>query len=145
MTASLRALYFDLAERMYVREQRTKVEIAARCGLNKNTITRWANEGQWERKREEYQGSQLGYIERLERLRADALKALESDPSAANMDKLCKLDGMVARANKPLDIRSATIEVMDRYASFLKRIHPELVEPTGAALREFFAEVERAA
>jgi len=145
VTASKRSLYFDLAERMFVREQRTLVEIAARVRVHKNTLGKWRIEGAWDRKREQYQGSQIGYIERLERLRAQALEEFEKDRSAAAMDKLAKLDAMVLRANKPIDIRSATIEVMDRYASFLKRCHPELVEATSLVLREFFAEVERAA
>jgi hypothetical protein len=145
MTRSKKALYYDVAERMFVREQRTLVEIAARCKIHVNTAQKWHKDGAWDRKRKEFQGSQLGYIERLEKLRAEALQAYELDDSAANMDKLCKLDGMVQRANKPIDIRAATVEVMDRYATYIKRAYPELVEPTALALRGFFEEIERVA
>jgi hypothetical protein len=58
-------LYFNEAERLYIIEQCTIVEIASRLQLGEKTVRLWKEEGDWERKRLQYIHSKQSFHEEL--------------------------------------------------------------------------------
>lgn len=137
--------WYSVAERMYVRQGAIITDIAHRCQVHPNTVSKWCSDGDWKEKRAKWLKSNQGYLERLEEQRDKALTAFEGDATASNLDRLVKLNSMAATAARPLDLLAAVIEVMDKWATFIRRRDPELAERQEPLLREFFGEVERVA
>ena len=74
-----KAQYFDVAERMYVVEQRTLAEIAAETGVAESTLRLWKRQGGWSKKRKQYLESRQAFHEELYQFTRLLLKTIKED------------------------------------------------------------------
>jgi len=94
---SKKALQFANAERMYVREMCTCMEIAASCHISEKTVRLWKDEGQWDVQRANNTRSQKLFAEELYEFSRALLKNIMSDMkegkpvSDARLYTLCRL------------------------------------------------------
>jgi len=71
--------YFDIAERMYVVEQRTLAEISAETGVAESTLRLWKRQGAWSKKRQQYLESRQAFHEELYQFTRMLLKTIKND------------------------------------------------------------------
>jgi hypothetical protein len=78
-------LYGKEAERLYVIDQCTINEIAARLNLGEKTVRLWKAEGDWDAKREQYLANRRAFHERLYTFGINLLDCIEKDMLAGKL------------------------------------------------------------
>ena len=74
-----RDLYFAEAERLYVIEQMTFSEIAAKLKINEKTLSSWKAMGGWDSKRKNYIQSRMCFHEELYDFSRKLMESIKSD------------------------------------------------------------------
>ncbi|HBE45731.1 MAG TPA: hypothetical protein DDW17_09915 [Deltaproteobacteria bacterium] len=72
-------LYFNEAERLYVVEQCTLMEIASRLRLGEKTVRIWKEEGDWETKRLQHIKSKEAFHEELYEFARKLMRTIKED------------------------------------------------------------------
>lgn len=83
--------YFDEAERLFVIEQYSMIEIGRRLRLSKNTILEWKELGDWENKRKQYLRSKQTFHEELYEFSKKLMKGISSDIDSGEKVDACRL------------------------------------------------------
>lgn len=76
---SKKALYFDQAEQLYIKEQCTFKEIAKKMPVSERAIRSWGKLGNWEKKRMQYLKSKQAYHEELYEFSRKIMHSVEED------------------------------------------------------------------
>jgi len=76
---SKKHLHFYEAEKMFVHENLTSAEIAARLKLSEKTIRAWRNEGGWVEKRNQYLRKDVAFHEELYEFSRKLMRTINSD------------------------------------------------------------------
>ncbi len=136
--------YYGEAERLYVKEGKTQREISELLGISEKTISQWSAKGEWVKKRREYLVStRTGPVEKL---KARCAKLLEDtdDIDAKKTDEMYKIKLLIEKM-EGYDIKGATIDVMDRFATFIRQREPDkgFIERLINHTHAFFEEVKK--
>lgn len=76
---SKKAYLFQEAERLYVHEQNTPAEIAAKLGVSERTVHNWLKEGSWKEKRSQYLASRRAFHEELYEFARHLMRSIMND------------------------------------------------------------------
>lgn len=76
---SKKALYYEQAEQLYVREQNTITEIEAKLPVSEKTVRTWKAEGDWDIKKQQYLQSKQAFHEELYSFSRKLMKSIEED------------------------------------------------------------------
>jgi len=71
--------HYSDAERMYIIEQMTLEEIAAKTGSNERTIRRWKEEGDWDSKKDRFLDSKQLFHEELYEFARELMSRIRED------------------------------------------------------------------
>lgn len=135
--------YYDDAERLAVKEGRTQREISELLGISEKTISQWSAKGEWQRQRKEYLvSSKTGPVVKLKARFAKLLEETD-DLDAKKTDEMYKIQLLIEKM-EGYDIKGATIEVMDRFATFIRQREPdqEFIERLKKHTHAFFDEIK---
>jgi transposase-like protein len=142
--------YFDEAERLYVRENKTAEQIAQVLPVSANTLYKWRTKGGWEPKRAAALASPRDLAERMRRSLEKYLIALEAKADDGVLDN-ATFDGInkaVAAIRsverQALDLRVMAVEVMKEFTDFLKQadLPPGELQLIGGRIRTWFRSLE---
>jgi len=100
---SKKNLYYDDAERLYVRERRSPDEIAGMLGVSEKTVRNWKDEGCWEEKRTAHLKSCQSTFENIVELTGLLAKSLLDDARAGrklDQGRMYTLTALLPRAMK---------------------------------------------
>ncbi|QII11230.1 hypothetical protein KsCSTR_18510 [Candidatus Kuenenia stuttgartiensis] len=112
--------FYDDAERLSVKEGKTQKEISRLLGVSEKTLSQWSVKGEWQRQRKEYLvSSRTGPVDKLKE-RFYRLLESEDELDAKKTDEMYKIQLLIDRM-EGYDIKGATIEVMDRFATFIRQ------------------------
>ncbi len=145
--------YFDQAERLYVRENKTPEQISQILPVCANTIAKWGQKGGWGKKRQAALASPRTLAEKLrirlegllneleikEGLTTEALLALPGI-SDAIYKTVCAID----KTERYQDLRVLAVEVMRAYTDWLRGqdLAPGELEMHGGRIRGWFRSLE---
>src|SRR5574343_717334 len=138
------ASYKD-AERRAVKEGKTQREISVLLGISEKTISRWSSDGEWLRQRKVYLVStRTGPVEKL-KARFTKLLEEEDDLDAKKTDEMYKIRLLIDRMEDGYDIKGATVEVMDRFATFIRQREADkgFIERLMNHTHAFFEEIKK--
>lgn len=141
-----RDLYYAEAQSLYLAGKELK-ELQEIYPVSRQTLQRWHKEGQWEEKRRQalvsphWLGKALKGIlrEKTSRLLA------KGDLTPGELDELTKLITLMERlGSHSWDIRSAALEVMERFSEFLRGWlkDREEIQRFSNWMQEFFRKLE---
>jgi len=141
-----RDLYFDDAQSLYLAGKGLE-EIQELLPLAPTTLKHWHKEGQWEEKRRQVPVSSRWLGEALKGiLREKAGKMLEKgDLKPQELEELTKLLTLIDRmGSQGWDLRTAALEVMDRFGAFIRGwvTDPEELRRLTTMMQEFFRKLE---
>jgi predicted transcriptional regulator len=95
--------FFDVAEKMYIEEQKTQAEIASSLGLSERTVRYWCDEGLWGEKRKAYIRSRMSFSDEVFTFTQKLMKYIE-DAIEANEDvpqsKIYLLNSLLDKVQK---------------------------------------------
>lgn len=137
--------YYSEAERLYVKEGKTQREIAELLGISEKTISQWSAKGEWVRKRREYLTStRTGPVEKLKARFAKLLEETD-ELNSKKTDEMYKIRLLIDRMEGGYDIKGATIEVMDRFTTFIRQREADkgFIERLMNHVHAFFEEVKK--
>lgn len=77
-----RSIYFDQAERLYVVDQLSLVDIAERLPISVRTLSTWSREGDWRAKRAKYLEERKTFHEELYEFGRELLRKIKVDLAA---------------------------------------------------------------
>ena len=83
--------YFDEAERLYVIEQYSLIEIARKLNLSRNTPLEWKELGDWDNKRKQYLRSKQSFHEELYEFSKKLMKGISEDIDSGEKIDACRL------------------------------------------------------
>lgn len=95
--------YFNQAEKLFVEEQKTQIEIASLLPVSERTVRNWSKKGNWIKKRKLYIESKLSLKDKVNEFAIELMERIKSDmQSGAKIStlKLRLLDSILARALK---------------------------------------------
>ena len=104
---SKKNLYYEDAERLYVRERRTPDEIAGQLSLSEKTVRNWKDEGRWEEKRAAYLKSCQSTFEDIVELTRLLARSLLDDLRAGrkiDQGRLYTLTALLPKAMKAKEL-----------------------------------------
>jgi transposase-like protein len=142
--------YWDEAERLYVRENKTAEQIAQILPVSANTLYKWRTKGGWEGKRAAALASPRDLAERMRRALERYLATLESRAEEgvldnATFDAINKaMAAIKAVERQALDLRVMAVEVMKEFTDFLKHenLPPGELQLIGGRIRTWFRSLE---
>ena len=144
MKSKFQAFYND-AERLSVKEGKSQREISQLLGISEKTLSQWSVKGEWQRQRKEYLvSSRTGPVDKLKE-RFYRLLESEEELDAKKTDEMYKIQLLIDRM-EGYDIKGATIEVMDRFATFIRQRETDtgFIEQLMNHTHAFFEEVKKA-
>lgn len=71
--------FFDIAEKMYVEQFITAVEIGNRIGVHERTIRRWKANGNWDEKRKKFYNEVTASKDSIYKFSRNMLREIEND------------------------------------------------------------------
>ena len=141
-----RDLYYAEAQSSYLagRELRELQEIYP---VSRQTLVRWHQEGQWEEKRRQVLVSPRWLGKALKGILREKTGRLlaKGDLTPPELDELTKLITLMERlCSNSWDIRSAALEVMERFSEFLRGWvkDREEIKRFSSWMQEFFRKLE---
>lgn len=145
--------YFNEAERLYVKDNKTPEQIAALLPVSQNTIYKWSTKGGWGAKRAAAQAALSSPRNIADRMWAAVetyltlieAKANEGVLDNATFDALNKAVAAIKGVERQsLDKRVAGVMVMQDYTDFLKsqEISPGELQTHGERIRAYFRSLE---
>lgn len=141
-----RDLYYTEAQSLYLagRELRELQEIYP---VSRQTLERWHQEGHWEEKRRQARFSPLWLGKALKGILREKTGRLlaKGDLTPPELDELTKLITLIERlCSNTWDIRSAALEVMERFSEFLRGWvkDREEIKRFSSWMQEFFRKLE---
>lgn len=141
-----RDLYYAEAQSLYLagRELRELQEIYP---ISRQTLQRWHREGQWEEKRRQALVSPRWLGRALKGILREKTSRLlaKGDLTPPELDELTKLITLIERlCSHSWDIRSAALEVMERFSEFLRGWvkDREEIKRFSSWMQEFFRKLE---
>ncbi len=138
--------YFDEAERLYTKENKTPEQIAEILPVCKNTVYQWRTKGGWEQKRKVALASPRGLADKLRRNLERQIENLEGEnnlnPGA--YDAIYKAFKAIEKLEKAQDLRVLAIEVMKEFVDWLKAQDVNIgeLELIGGRIRGWFKSLE---
>ena len=153
MAGRKESAYYDEARRIYVKENQTMEQIAARLQgeVSVNTLYKWAKKGEWGQERAAALTNPRDIAEWLRQTLNGQMEALQAEaqrnPTAINpgvYDAIYKTVLTIEKLEKSQDLRAAAIMVLDKYGEFLKGLSltPGELQMHSGRLREFFRSLE---
>lgn len=153
MAGRKESAYYDEARRLYVKENQTMEQIAARLqgAVSVNTLYKWAKKGDWGPERAAALTNPRDIAEWLRQTLNGQMEALQAEaqrnPTAINpgvYDAIYKTVLTIEKLEKSQDLRAAAIMVLDKYGEFLKGLSltPGELQMHSGRLREFFRSIE---
>jgi hypothetical protein len=141
-----RDLYYAEAQSSYLagRELRELQEIYP---VSRQTLQRWHKDGQWEEKRRQVLVSPRWLGKALQGILREKTSRLlaKGDLTPPELDELTKLITLIERlGSHSWDIRSAALEVMERFSEFLRGWvkDREEIKRFSSWMQEFFRKLE---
>lgn len=141
-----RDLYYAEAQSLYLsgRELRELQEIYP---VSRQTLVRWHQEGQWAEKRRQARVSPRWLGKALKGILREKTGRLlaKGDLTPPELDELTKLITLIERlCSNSWDIRSAALEVMERFSEFLRGWvkDREEIKRFSSWMQEFFRKLE---
>lgn len=137
--------YYDQVEEYVVKKGKTQREAAEFFGISEKTISTWSAKGEWVKKRRDYLVStRTGPVEKLKARFAKLLEDTD-DIDAKKTDEIYKIRLLIDRMEGGYDIKGATIEVMDRFTTFIRQREPdkEFIERLMNHTHAFFEDVKK--
>ena len=126
------------AQSLYVTGNRTLEEISERTGVSTRTLSKWKQQYDWDKKKQEYQVTASGVEEKIRRITYKLVNRLDEDNiTPAEVDRLVKLVASLEKIQKIYDLRRAVTEVLDKFVDFLKEHYPEKLAEWFPVLQEF--------
>jgi uncharacterized protein YjcR len=153
MAGSKESAYYEEARRLYVKENLTVDQIAARLHgeVSTNTLYKWAKKGDWGQERAAALNNPRDIAEWLRQTLNGQMEALQAEaqknPAAINpgvYDAIYKTVLTIEKLEKSQDLRAAAIMVLDKYGEFLKGLDlaPGELQMHSGRMREFFRSIE---
>ena len=108
-----KSMYFAEAERMYVIEQMTSVEISQRLDVCERTVRLWKDEGDWDTKRKQYLDNKASFHEELYCFGRKLLKSIEDDLTSGtepSQARLYLLNNILSKIGKVKTYEEETIK-----------------------------------
>lgn len=138
--------YFDEAERLYVKENKTPEQIAVLLPVSQNTLYQWRTKGGWEKKRQVSLTSPRNLADKLRRILERQIEGLEGE-NAINpgaYDAIYKAFKAIEKLEKAQDLRVLAIEVMKEFVDWLKakELSAGELEFIGGRIRDWFRSLE---
>jgi transposase-like protein len=142
--------YWDEAERLFVRENKTVEQIAQILPVSANTLYKWRLKGGWEAKRAAALASPRDLAERMRRTLELYLTTIEAKAREGTLDNntfdsinkaMAAIKGVERQA---LDLRVMAVEVMKEFTDFLKaeNLPPGELQLFGGRIRSWFRSLE---
>lgn len=108
---SKKGLYFEEAERLYVVEQLTLIEVTKRIPVSERTLRTWKEEGDWEVKRSNYLSQRTSFHNELYDFTRELLTKVREDIAAGqdpNSGQLYTLMKLLDKLSKVKDYEDET-------------------------------------
>jgi hypothetical protein len=141
-----RDLYFDEAQSLYL-SGKSLEEIQELFPVSLLSLQRWQREGHWEEKRRQVLVSPRWLGEALKGLLREKTGRLlvKGELKTPELDELTKILTLIDRlCSQGFDLRSAALEVMDRFSEFLRGwvTDTEELKIFTARIQDFFRDLE---
>lgn len=128
----IKPLYlFDRAERLYVVEGHTQIEIARVLRLAESTICNWKKRGNWKEKRAQYNESKKAFHEELYEFARKLMRSIISDvDSGRKIDavRMYALKGIIPQITKIKDYEDAKRKQEEQVSDKETSIGPEFIQ-----------------
>lgn len=142
--------YWDEAERLYVRKNKTAEQIAAILPVSANTLYKWRLKGGWEAKRAAALASPRDLAERMRRALDKYLITIEARADEGTLDNATfdainkAMAAIRSVERQALDLRVMAVEVMKEFTDFLKQenLPPGELQLIGGRIRTWFRSLE---
>lgn len=132
------------ARTLFLTTTKTQKEIAEIVGVSEQSLSKWANEGDWEPQRKSLTTTRSEQLRMLysilEKMNANAKEALEDDDPATNPDS----DGIIKIANaiQKLEREAGIGEMIQTYLLFMKFVQKEDLEAAKLVDKYFYAFIQ---
>ncbi len=141
-----RDLYYAEAQSLYLSGKELR-ELQEIYPVSRQTLMRWHQEGQWEEKRRQALVSPRWLGKALKGILREKTGRLlaKGDLTPPELDELTKLITLIERlCSNSWDIRSAALEVMERFSEFLRGWvkDREEIKRFSSWMQEFFRKLE---
>ncbi len=141
-----RELYYAETQSMYLAGKELR-EIQEVYPVSRQTLVRWQQEGQWDEKRRQALVSPRWLGKALKGILREKTGRLltKGDLTPPELEELSKLITLIERlCSNTWDIRSAALEVMDRFSEFLREWvkDKEEIRRFSSWMQEFFRKLE---
>ena len=120
----------------------TLADIGRTIGVSPSTVKRWKKKGDW--RRENRPGADRRPAEILRELLNSKIRELDGSLTSADVDEIAKITASIERLERgEPDLKGAAVEVMNRYAGYLKERLPQAdLETQSLLLKGFFEYLE---
>jgi transposase len=110
------------AENSFVREGKNLAEIAGQVGVSERTLDRWSKDGEWLKKRQEFQHeSPQAALDMLKSAREMQIKKMRDNkrvtPKA--IDTLHKLTALIEKMESRIEAIGPMLDTLERFAQFV--------------------------
>ncbi|MEJ5330111.1 MAG: hypothetical protein WHT07_08150 [Desulfobaccales bacterium] len=141
-----RELYYAEVQSLYLAGKELR-EIEEIYPVSRQTLLRWQKEGQWEEKRRQALVSPRWLGQALKGILREKTSRLlaKGDLTPPELEELSRLITLIERlCSNTWDIRSAALEVMDRFGEFLREWvkDKEEIRRFSTWMQEFFRKLE---
>lgn len=116
-----------LAERMYINDGESAIQIAATVGVTKNTIHRWIREGNWEERRKQILTAPHKIKEFLDGYMLKIIEQNEiTDVDVKKADALVKVSAARDRLDDGINVY-AVVSIFKEFNNFLTDVNTDFV------------------
>ena len=134
-----KAKYYDEAAKLYIEDFKIISEISKILNIGRESLYKWRNDGEWDRKRAEYQRNVKSLPELIQGISANVIRLIAAKNSeeitSSDMEMLAKANKVAQAHRDPREILKVAIEVFEKFASFIMKEAPDL----GAGLSPYLS------
>lgn len=138
-------ILYEILEKEFLEGNATQKELAEKFSISEQTVSEWANYGDWKRKRTEYKGSVKDIDQRSKEILNKKLEILlgkhPDDIATKEIKELMKLRAEIKR----MEGESRIGEIMNAvyfYLNFIKHKNFDLLKQLSTYTEEFVNELE---